>query len=141
MNSVEIVHAFWNEVWNAHDPSAVDNFVVDDFVIVSGGETITASFALTNTGKRAGADVPQLYLTDAAGRKRKRLLGFERVALGPGESREVTVTADPRLLARFDAAEGRWRIAKGTYRVALGTSANDLVLAGGAPLASRLFGR
>ena len=41
MNSVEIVHAFWNEVWNAHDPSAVDRFVVDDFVIVSGGQTIS----------------------------------------------------------------------------------------------------
>ena len=41
MNSVEVVHAFWNEVWNAHDPSAVDRFVVDDFVIVSGGETIS----------------------------------------------------------------------------------------------------
>jgi ketosteroid isomerase-like protein len=40
MNSVEIVHAFWNEVWNANDPSAVDRFVIDDFVIVSGGETI-----------------------------------------------------------------------------------------------------
>ncbi len=39
-NSVDIVHAFWDEVWNAHDPSAVDRFVVDDFVIVTGGETV-----------------------------------------------------------------------------------------------------
>ena len=41
MNSVDVVHAFWDEVWNAHDPSAIDKFVVDDFVIVSGGETIS----------------------------------------------------------------------------------------------------
>jgi ketosteroid isomerase-like protein len=40
-NSVDIVHAFWDEVWNAHDPEAVDRFVVDDFVIVSGGDTIS----------------------------------------------------------------------------------------------------
>jgi steroid delta-isomerase-like uncharacterized protein len=40
-NSVDIVHAFWEEVWNAHDPAAVDRFVVDDFVIVTGGETVT----------------------------------------------------------------------------------------------------
>jgi len=40
-NSVVIVHAFWDEVWNAHNPAAVDRFVVDDFVIVSGGETIS----------------------------------------------------------------------------------------------------
>jgi steroid delta-isomerase-like uncharacterized protein len=39
-NSVDIVHAFWEQVWNAHDPAAVDRFVVDDFVIVTGGETI-----------------------------------------------------------------------------------------------------
>ena len=39
-NSVDIVHAFWDEVWNAHDSSAVDRFVVDDFVIVTGGEAV-----------------------------------------------------------------------------------------------------
>lgn len=39
-NSIDIVHAFWNEVWNAHDPDAVDRFVVEEFVIVSGGKTI-----------------------------------------------------------------------------------------------------
>ena len=40
---------------------------------VDGSETITATFAVTNTGDRAGADVPQLYLTDAAGDARMRL--------------------------------------------------------------------
>ena len=47
--------------------------------------------------------MPQLYLTQAPGEKRMRLLGFERVELAPGESREVTLTAEPRLLARFHA--------------------------------------
>jgi beta-glucosidase len=51
---------------------------------VSGGDTVTASFTVTNTGPRAGADVPQVYLTDAAGEQRMRLLGFERVELEPG---------------------------------------------------------
>jgi len=40
-NSIDIVHAFWDAVWNAHDAEAVDRFVVDDFVIVTGGETIS----------------------------------------------------------------------------------------------------
>ena len=40
-DSVSIVHSFWDEVWNAHDPSAVDRFVVEHFFIVSGGETIS----------------------------------------------------------------------------------------------------
>jgi steroid delta-isomerase-like uncharacterized protein len=41
MQSTQIVEAFWDEVWNAHDPDAVDRFVVDDFVIVSGGAEIS----------------------------------------------------------------------------------------------------
>src|SRR5690606_13097658 len=77
---------------------------------VEGGDTITASFTVTNTGQRKGADVPQLYLTAAGGEKRMRLLGFERVELGPGETRRVSIEADPRLLARFDGKSGKWRI-------------------------------
>jgi beta-glucosidase len=108
---------------------------------VSGGDTVTATFTVTNTGEREGADVPQLYLTEAAGDKRMRLLGFERVELQPGESRSVTVTADPRLLARFDGDAGQWRITNGIYRIALGKAADDLLLTAEAQLTARLFGR
>ena len=71
---------------------------------------------MANTGKVAGADVPQLYLMEAPDAKRVRLLGFERVELAPGESRQVTLTADPRLLARSDGKASQWRItgSKGT---------------------------
>ena len=115
------------------------NFSYNDLKI-TGGETITASFTVTNTGARDGADVPQLYLTDAAGDKRVRLLGFERVSLRPGESHQITLTADPRLLARFDGNAGQWRIAEGKYRVALGKSAADYVSTAETTLTSRLFG-
>jgi beta-glucosidase len=108
---------------------------------VSGGETITASFTVTNTGNRDGADVPQLYLTEAAGDERVRLLGFERVTLPPGESRRITVTADPRLLARYDIAAGQWHVAEGTYRVAVGKAADDLVITAEATLNDRLLDR
>jgi beta-glucosidase len=107
---------------------------------VSGGETITASFTVTNTGTREGADVPQLYLTEAPGDRRVRLLGFERIVLRPGESKRITVTADPRLLARFDAHENRWRIDGGIYHVATSKSADNMALTVEAPLAQRLFG-
>ena len=107
---------------------------------VRGGETIEASFTVTNSGERAGADVPQVYLTGAPDGKRTRLLGFERVELRPGESRWVTVTAEPRLLARFDGGAGQWRIAGGTHTVVLGRSAGDPVLTGEADVAARLFG-
>jgi len=107
---------------------------------VEGGETITASFTVTNTGKRGGTDVPQLYLTEAAGDRRMRLLGFERVELEPGETRSVTIKADPRLLARFDGKIGKWSIADGMHQVMVGKSATDPVLAGNARLSARQFG-
>lgn len=109
--------------------------------LLPGGETVTAIFTVTNTGGREGADVPQLYLTAGPNEKRMRLLGFERVVLKPGESKEVVLVVDPRLLARFDDKANQWRIAEGTYQVALGKSAADLVLTGSAELEGRLFGR
>lgn len=107
---------------------------------VDGGDTVTATFTVTNTGTRAGADVPQVYLTGVDETKRMRLLGFERVELEPGESKTVTVTADPRLLARFDDKEQQWRIEDGNYRVALARSAEEPVLTAEARLDTRLFG-
>ena len=84
--------------------------------------------------------MPQLYLTEAAGEKRMRLHGFERVALKPSESRRVTVTADPRLLARFDPAAGRWRITGGRLPGGCRQMGSDLVLTADAALTPRLFG-
>ena len=107
---------------------------------VEGGETVTASFNVTNIGRRDGTDVPQLYLTDAGGDRRMRLLAFERIELEPGEWRKITFKADPRLLARFDGKTGKWTIAEGTYSVAVGKSASDLVLTGNARLPARQFG-
>jgi beta-glucosidase len=107
---------------------------------VEGGDTVTATFTVTNTGDRAGADVPQLYLTDAPGEQRMRLLGFERVELQPGESREVTLTADPRLLARFDGDSGQWHIQEGAYAIALGMAADSLSKTAQVELDERLFG-
>lgn len=111
-----------------------------DGLEVDAGDTITARFTVTNTGERDGADVPQLYLTSAAGDERMRLLGFERVELGAGESRSVTVTADPRLLARYDTDAGQWHVAAGAYRLAVGRAADDLALTGEVRLGERGFG-
>lgn len=61
--------------------------------------------------------------------------------LQPGESRRVSVTAEPRQLARFGGDAGRWHITAGTYRVALGRAADDLVLTAEAHLKERRLGR
>jgi beta-glucosidase len=91
---------------------------------VSAGPSVTATFTVQNTGTRAGADVPQLYLVSANGQKKLRLAAFDKVALAPGASKKLSVTVDPRLLA--DWKDGGWEIAGGTYSFALGTSATAL---------------
>ncbi len=107
---------------------------------VTGDETVMATLTVTNTGARHGADVPQLYLTDAAGEKRMRLLGFDRVELGAGESRRVTIVADPRLLARYDSGARRWHVTGGVYLLGLGKAADDIVQTAAVTLPERHFG-
>lgn len=107
----------------------------------TGGDTVKVTFTVRNSGKRAGADVPQIYLYEAPGEKRQRLLGFERVELQPGESRTVTLEADPRLLAHFNSAAGRWQIAEGLYRIVLGKNAADMQASTEVTLAGRSFGQ
>ncbi len=101
---------------------------------VEGGDGLTVSFDVKNSGAHAGDDVPQLYLTDAAGKPAMRLVGWSRVSLQPGASAHVTVKAEPRVLASFDEAAHGWRIDAGQYRVAVGASATDLKLSGEAEL-------
>jgi beta-glucosidase len=110
-------------------------------LVVTGGDTINASFSVVNTGDRSGADIPQLYLTTAPGEQRLRLLGFERVELEPGAGCRATIEADPRLLARYDGSAGSWRITPGGYRVEVGASAVALQLAAEVELTGRAFGR
>jgi beta-glucosidase len=92
------------------------------------GDTPRFSVTVRNTGKVAGADTPQIYLVSAPGRRQERLLGWGRVALRPGETREVSVQTDPRLLANWDEAGHGWVVAGGMYQVAAGESAADLRL-------------
>ncbi len=92
--------------------------------------TATASFTLTNTGGRAGDEVAQLYATlpAAAGEPFRRLVGWQRVTLQPGQTKTVTIAADPTLLSIFDAAGDRWKRLPGTYLFEAGTASDDLSL-------------
>lgn len=104
---------------------------------VVGGDTLTVSFDVANVGQRPGKDAPQVYLTGASGRTLQRLIGFDKIALAPGETRRVTLTADPRVLASFDAKANRWSLTGGDYQVAVGASSADLALKGAAKVKAR----
>lgn len=106
---------------------------------VTGGNTLTVTFDVLNTGQRAGTDIPQVYLTSAAGSPDLRLVGFSRATLEPGERKTITVTADRRLLGHYEEAHHRWRIRAGKYTVRLARSATDLLEEGSAPVRGVTF--
>lgn len=93
---------------------------------LTGGKTVSASIDVTNSGARAGSDVVQLYLTGRPGGPARRLIGFQKISLAPGETRRVTFQADPRLLADFDEKAKAWRIDAGRYSVGVGTDAGTM---------------
>ncbi|MBV9263118.1 MAG: glycoside hydrolase family 3 C-terminal domain-containing protein [Candidatus Eremiobacteraeota bacterium] len=106
---------------------------------VTGGNTLRASFTVTNDGARAGTDTPQVYLTRKFGQAEMRLIGWSTVTLAPDASRNVTVTADPRLLADFDATAGAWRVREGMYEASLGAASDALQFHAGAPIAGQML--
>ncbi|AHG92713.1 glycoside hydrolase family 3 domain protein (plasmid) [Gemmatirosa kalamazoonensis] len=100
-----------------------------------GTRPITVELTVRNTGTRRGAEVPQVYvsLPASAGEPPKRLVGFEKVWLDPGERRRVRITIDPAAashpLGVWDAATQTWRIPSGAFRVQVARSAAEVVLA------------
>ncbi|MBW8487346.1 beta-glucosidase [Actinomadura parmotrematis] len=96
-----------------------------------GGATVTAK--VTNTGRRTGADVTQVYLRFPAstGEPPLQLKGFDRTTLEPGQTATVTVRLDARAFAVWK--NGAWTTAPGCYRVHVGDSSANLPLT--APLA------
>jgi beta-glucosidase len=107
-------------------------FSYSDLHVNTQGDRVTVSFKVTNTSSRAGMDTPQVYVGMPAnsGEAPRRLIGFQKVALQPGQSTTVTVTVDPRLLAIFDVPGHQWQVAAGNYPIQIGHSSRDFVLNG-----------
>ena len=92
----------------------------------------SASFTVTNTGLRDGVDVPQVYVeaADDNGVRTRRLAGWARVSLAPGETRRVTATLDPRTVSTWNVATGAWVRPAGPSRLVVGHSAITTDLTG-----------
>jgi len=110
-------------------------FERDGLKVEARGVVVVAHARLRNVGERQGADVAQVYLVEAAGQATRRLVGYQKVELKPGEAQDVTITLDPRLLANWSGKD--WAIKGGAYRFALGADAEDL----GAPVSVTLGAR
>ena len=87
-------------------------------------------FTIKNTGTRAGAEIAEVYaaLPESAGEPPKRLIGFTKVQLAPGESKEVSVNIDPKYLSIFDVDADAWKLLPGSYTILVGGSSKQLDL-------------
>lgn len=92
-------------------------------------DTIQATFTLTNTGDREGAEVAQLYVSDpvcSVMRPVKELKGFKKVFLKPGESRRITLDIPVSSLAFYSEAQSQFVIEPGEFILQLGASTSDI---------------
>ena len=91
-------------------------------------EQTTVKVRISNIGKRAGAEVVQLYLgyPDAAGEPPKQLKGFEKVWLKPGEAKVVSLPVSRESLSVWDDGKHDWKVVPGTYTVNVGSSSRDI---------------
>jgi beta-glucosidase len=121
-------------------------FAYSDLVVTpgrdprSGRTVLTVAYTVANTGSRRGAEASQVYLSlpAEAGEPSKRLVGFEKVNLRPGQSQRVTVRIDEsgtnHPFSYFEPdpngtwADGIWRTPSGTYVIHVGTSSADVPL-------------
>jgi beta-glucosidase len=93
-----------------------------------GNQTVVASVTVKNTGKYAGEEVVQLYISDpvaSVARSVKDLKGFQKVMLQPGESRKVQFNITPELL-KFYNTELKYGWEAGEFVVHLGTNSRDV---------------
>jgi len=91
---------------------------------------LTVTFKLKNTGNRAGEETAQVYLTlpASAHEPPRRLVGWSKIALGPGEQKDVTVKVDPQMVSVFNPDRNLWEVVPGEYKVWAGGSSRDLPL-------------
>jgi beta-glucosidase len=93
-------------------------------------KSITASVTVTNTGKVAGKEVVQLYITAPAGKLDKpssELKGFAKTGLlQPGQSEKISFTITPEQLASFNSETSAWIADAGNYSVKIGSSSLNI---------------
>jgi len=92
--------------------------------------TDSVSFTIRNTGKRAGAEIAQVYvgLPPAAQEPPKRLVAWEKVELKPGETKTVTLKLEPKLLSIFNEQKDDWEFLPGQYKFFVGGSSRSTPL-------------
>jgi beta-glucosidase len=97
---------------------------------VTPGKDIQVTFSVANTGSRAGSEVAEVYVAMPAstGEPPKRLVGWNKVNLDAGESKEVTIEVDREYLSIFNVERDAWQLIPGDYTLMVGGSSQSLPL-------------
>ena len=96
-----------------------------------GAPEATVHFRITNTGKRSGDEIAQVYVEfpqDGVPHPKKVLKGFSRLHLGPGETKEAVITLGPDTFKYWHPGEKSWVSAKGSFHVDVAASSRDIRL-------------
>lgn len=99
---------------------------------IKAGEFVDVSFEITNTGKRDGADVAQIYIGDdesSLPRPVKELKAFKKVFLNSGEKRTITLGLGPEAFSFFHSDKREWIIEPGSFTIYIARSAREIVCA------------
>ena len=106
-------------------------FEYSDIKVAEYNGEFVVSFNVKNTGKVAGAEVAQIYVTDdecSVVRPVKELKGFDKVYLNPGESKEVSVRLDEEAFRFFDLGLHKFVVEPGSFTISVGASSADIRL-------------
>jgi beta-glucosidase len=94
---------------------------------------VKLQFDIQNTGKRAGAEVAQIYVQPGQSklpRPIKELKGFNKIMLKPGEKKSVSINLGKDAFAYYDDKKSSWVAEQGNYQILVGASSRDVRLNG-----------
>ena len=97
---------------------------------VEPGPTASLTFTVKNTGDRAGEEIAEVYagLPDSTNEPPKRLVGWSKVQLNPGQSKQVHITIPQLYLSIYDEQQSGWKLVPGSYSFMVGRSSAELPL-------------
>jgi beta-glucosidase len=104
-------------------------FAYRDLSLSQNGETVVVSVKIKNTGKRAGAEIAQFYVSQKSPsvfRPLRELKGFRKICLEPGEEKTAGVALDRRAFAWYNTEKKDWIVEAGEYTVAAAASSRDI---------------
>jgi beta-glucosidase len=112
----------------AFSDATISEFSVGDGIVTKSNVVLCT---VTNTGKREGAAVVQVYISQnspTVARPPKELKAFQKITLAPGEKKSIILALDPSAFTHYDVDKHAWIAEPGDYTISVGDSSRNLPL-------------